>query len=61
VRAATPDGLPLAGRSISGVVLATGARPQRLAAGPLVARTIADELAGVQPGPWAAALHPGRF
>jgi glycine oxidase len=61
VRAATPDGLPLVGRSARGLLLAAGARRNGWLLAPLVAETIADELAGVQPGPWAAALHPGRF
>lgn len=61
VRAATPDGLPLVGRSASGLLLATGARRNGWLLAPLVAQTIADELTGVEPGPWAAALHPGRF
>jgi glycine oxidase len=61
VRAATPDGLPLAGASASGVWLATGARRNGWLLAPLIAQTIAELLAGGEPGPWAGALHPGRF
>ena len=61
VRAATPDGLPLAGRSRSGVWLAAGARRNGWLLAPLVARIVADGLVGRDPGAWAEALRPGRF
>ena len=61
VRAATPDGLPLVGRSSGGVWLATGFRRNGWLLAPLAARITADLLAGRDPGPWAAAMRPGRF
>lgn len=61
VRAATPDGLPLVGRSRSGVHLATGFRRNGWLLAPLAARIVADQLAGRDPGAWASALRPDRF
>ena len=61
VRAATPDGLPMVGRSSSGVWLAAGFRRNGWLLAPLAARITADLLAGRDPGPWAAAMRPGRF
>ncbi|MDP8917049.1 MAG: FAD-dependent oxidoreductase, partial [Pseudomonadota bacterium] len=61
VRAATPDGLPLAGRSASGVWLAAGFRRNGWLLAPLAARIIAAGLGGADPGPWAEALRPDRF
>jgi glycine oxidase len=62
VRAATPDGLPLAGASTeAGVLLAAGARRNGWLLAPLVARTIAACVTGGDPGPYAAALDPRRF
>lgn len=61
VRAATPDGLPLAGRSRSGVWLAAGARRNGWLLAPLVARVVADGLAGSAAEAWAETLRPGRF
>lgn len=61
VRAATPDGLPLVGRSRSGVHLATGFRRNGWLLAPLAAKITADQLAGRDPGPWAKTLRPDRF
>jgi glycine oxidase len=61
VRAATPDGLPLVGRSRSGVHLATGFRRNGWLLAPLAARIVADQLTGQDPGPWAQLMRPGRF
>jgi glycine oxidase len=62
VRAATPDGLPMAGASAEpGVWLAVGARRNGWLLAPLVARTIAACLTGRDPGPYAGRLDPGRF
>ncbi|HKT53641.1 MAG TPA: FAD-dependent oxidoreductase [Caulobacteraceae bacterium] len=61
VRAATPDGLPLVGRSAtSGVYLATGARRNGWLLAPLVAEITAAYLAGRDPGPFAKHLAPNR-
>lgn len=61
VRAATPDGLPLVGRSRSGAHLATGFRRNGWLLAPLAARIAADQLAGEDPGPWAAWMAADRF
>ena len=62
VRAATPDGLPLAGPSTAQkVILATGARRNGWLLAPLVAQTVAACVAGRDAGPWAARLDPRRF
>ena len=62
VRAATPDGLPMVGRSAApGVLLAVGARRNGWLLAPLVARMIAAYVAGDDPGPFAARLDPRRF
>ncbi len=61
VRAATPDGLPMAGASSrAGVWLALGARRNGWLLAPLMAAVVADALAGAPPGPWAGALDPLR-
>ena len=60
VRAATPDGLPLVGRSRSGLWLSTGFRRNGWTLAPLAARLIAATLAGADPGRWAEALRPDR-
>ena len=60
VRAATPDGLPLAGRLGEGLFAATGARRNGWLLAPLVAETVAAALAGA-PSPYAAAFDPLRF
>jgi glycine oxidase len=61
VRAATPDGLPLVGRSSSGLMVATGFRRNGWTLAPLAARITADLLEGRDPGPWAHAMRPDRF
>ena len=62
VRAATPDGLPMAGPSVKpGVLLAVGARRNGWLLAPLVAQVIAAYVAGDDPGPFAARLDPRRF
>jgi glycine oxidase len=62
IRAATPDGLPLAGRSAApGVVLATGARRNGWLLAPLVAQVVSACVTGRDPGPYAARLNPRRF
>jgi glycine oxidase len=62
VRAATPDGLPLAGPSATpGVVLATGARRNGWLLAPLVAQVVAACVTGRDPGPYAGRLDPRRF
>jgi glycine oxidase len=62
IRAATADALPMVGpASRDGVWLATGLRRNGWLLAPLVAGMIADYLAGRDPGPHAAMLHPGRF
>ncbi len=62
VRAATPDGLPLVGRSgEEGAMLALGARRNGWLLAPLIAEILAGELAGDAPGPWKAALDPVRL
>jgi len=62
VRAATADGLPLAGPSAApGIWLAAGARRNGWLLAPLVAATVATMILGGEPGPHARRLHPGRF
>jgi glycine oxidase len=62
VRASTPDGLPLAGRSrMPDVRLAMGARRNGWLLAPLIAEAIADDLSGGRPGRWARMLDPARF
>ena len=62
VRAATPDGLPMAGPSAaSGMMLAVGARRNGWLLAPLVAQVIAACVTGRDPGPYAARLDPARF
>lgn len=62
VRAATPDGLPMVGRSLApGVILAVGARRNGWLLAPLVAQAVAAYVAGEDPGPYAARLDPRRF
>ncbi len=62
VRAATPDGLPMVGRSLTpDVLLAVGARRNGWLLAPLVAQVIAAYVAGDDPGPFAARLDPRRF
>lgn len=61
VRAATPDGLPMAGFAAERVILATGARRNGWLLAPLVARVVAACVTGRDAGPYAARLDPNRF
>lgn len=61
VRAGTSDGLPLVGRSRSGVWMAAGFRRNGWTLAPLAARILAAGLAGRGAGPWAGLLRPDRF
>jgi len=62
VRAATPDGLPLAGPSSTPRLhLAAGARRNGWLLAPLVSEIIVSYLSGGDGGPFAAALDPQRF
>ena len=58
VRAATPDGRPMVGRSASGVYVATGARRNGWLLAPVVAEAMVRVLQGDAPDP---AFDPGRF
>jgi glycine oxidase len=58
VRAATPDGLPFAGRLGSGLFAATGARRNGWLLAPLVAEAVVAALAGEAEAP---RLDPARF
>jgi glycine oxidase len=63
VRAATPDGLPLAGPSAAGgeVMLAAGARRNGWLLAPAIADVIAAWLRGLQAGAFGEAFDPARF
>lgn len=62
VRAASPDGLPLAGRSRHpGVFIAAGARRNGWLLAPLVAEIVTAAVTGEDAGPWAGRLDPARF
>jgi glycine oxidase len=62
VRAATPDGVPVAGPSLQpGVLLARGARRNGWLLAPLVADVILDHLLQRPPGAAARAFDPARF
>ena len=62
VRASTPDGLPLVGRSrMAGVGLAVGARRNGWLLAPMIAEVLADRLAGDSGGRWGQLFDPGRF
>ena len=62
VRAATPDGLPLAGASVRpGVFLAVGARRNGWLLAPLVAEIVTAAVTGEDGGRWAPRLDPSRF
>ena len=62
VRAATPDGLPMAGPSVtSGVWLASGARRNGWLLAPLIADIVTRGVLGHSPPPWAALMAPSRF
>ena len=61
VRAASPDGLPLAGLSSRpDVHLAVGARRNGWLLAPLIAEIVCARMAGEAAGPWAARLDPLR-
>lgn len=62
VRAATPDGLPLVGPSVTPrTILAAGARRNGWLLAPLASRIVSAYAFGSDPGPWAAGLEPRRF
>lgn len=61
VRAATPDGAPLAGPAGPAVYVAAGARRNGWLLAPLVANTVCAYVMGRDPGLFAARLNPGRF
>jgi glycine/D-amino acid oxidase-like deaminating enzyme len=62
VRAATPDGRPLIGRSAQeGVFLLTGARRNGWLLAALAARMTVAMLAAEDPGVWAPPCRPDRF
>ena len=62
IRAATPDGLPMAGRSCQpDTFLAVGARRNGWLLAPLVARIVTACVTGRDPGPYAARMDPARF
>jgi glycine oxidase len=62
VRAATPDGLPMAGASAApGVMLAVGSRRNGWLLAPLVGQMVTACVTGRDPGPYAARLDPARF
>jgi len=62
VRAATSDGLPMAGFSAApGVILAVGSRRNGWLLAPLVATVVAACVTGRDAGSYGAALHPARF
>lgn len=65
VRSATPDGLPLVGRSGSGVLLAVGARRNGWLLAPLVAQGVvaaaSGQTPGQTPGPYDDLFAPDRF
>ncbi|HUO21410.1 MAG TPA: FAD-dependent oxidoreductase [Caulobacteraceae bacterium] len=63
VRAATPDGLPLAGPSRAGpkVILATGARRNGWLLAPAMADVVAARLRGLDAGVFGQAFDPDRF
>jgi glycine oxidase len=61
VRASTPDGLPLVGRSSrSDLLLALGARRNGWLLGPMAGEMIVATLSGRDAGPYAAAFDPCR-
>lgn len=62
VRAATPDGLPMVGRTAApDVMLAVGARRNGWLLAPLVAQVVTACVTGRDPGPLAGLLDPRRF
>ena len=62
IRASTPDGLPLVGRSrAQGVIVAAGTRRNGWLLAPLIAEEVVRAARGAAPGPRAARFAPGRF
>lgn len=62
VRAATADGLPLVGESVTaGVIVAAGARRNGWLLAPLVAQIVTAQVFGHDAGPFAARLSAGRL
>jgi glycine oxidase len=62
IRAATPDGLPMAGRSSQpDTFLAAGARRNGWLLAPLVAQVVTGCVTGRDSGPYAARMDPARF
>jgi glycine oxidase len=62
IRAATPDGLPLAGESAEpGVLIAAGARRNGWLLAPMVAKAAAARILGRSPSRWDAQLAARRF
>ncbi len=63
VRAATPDGLPLAGASAArpGLVQARGGRRNGWLLAPLIAEVVVDQLLGRPPSQATRAFDPDRF
>lgn len=63
VRAATPDGLPLAGpsRSDPSIILAVGARRNGWLLAPAMADVVAARLLGLDAGAFGAAFDPARL
>jgi glycine oxidase len=62
VRAATPDGAPMVGRSLApAVILAVGARRNGWLLAPLVAHVVTACVMERDPGPYAGRLDPARF
>ena len=60
VRSSTPDGLPMVGPSrVPGVVLAVGARRNGWLLAPMIARAVAEGLAGADR--WTPLFDPARF
>lgn len=60
VRGASPDGLPYAGQLRTGLFCALAPRRNGWLLAPMVAEITADAVEGRGPGPWAAAMDPGR-
>ena len=60
VRAATPDALPLLGRSLTGAYIAAGARRNGWLFAPLAAAVVSRAIAGA-PVLEDARFNPGRF
>jgi len=63
VRAATPDGLPLAGfsKDHSSIMLAVGARRNGWLLAPAMADVVAARLRGLPAGAFGDAFDPARF